>query len=145
MEPRKESDVQWWTGAVAFVGAGLGGWLSYLASRRDARQRDRAARGDRGQREEQGHLEEWGRRFTAALEGVASGSFRRRELGRVVLVQLSVSDLATPEETRLAEAVLDAGARLDEEGDDVTVRRPGLTVDEVVYVEDNEDEEGARP
>ena len=137
--------MEWWTGVLAFVGAGLGGWLSYLASRRDVRQRDQAARRDRGQREELGHLEEWGRRFTAALEDVASDSFRRRELGRVVLVQLSASDLATPEETRLAEAVLDAGARLDEEGDDVTVRRPGLRVDDVVYVEDNEDEEGDRP
>ena len=137
--------MEWWTGVLAFVGAGLGGWLSYLASRRDVGQRDQAARRDRGQREELGHLEEWGRRFTAALEDVASDSFRRRELGRVVLVRLSVSDLATPEETRLAEAVLDAGARLDEEGDDVTVRRPGLRVDDVVYVEDNEDEEGARP
>ena len=137
--------MEWWTGLLAFVGGGLGGWLSYLASRRDVRQRDQAARRDRGQREELGHLEEWGRRFTAALEDVASDSFRRRELGRVVLVQLSASDLATPEETRLAEAVLDAGARLDEEGDDVTVRRPGLRVDDVVYVEDNEDEEGDRP
>ena len=110
--------MEWWAGVLAFIGAGLGGGLSYLASRRDVRQRDHGGPDVTGDSaKEPPHLEEWGRRFTAALEDIASDSFRRRELGRVVLVQLSASDLATPEETRLAEAVLDAGARLDEEGD----------------------------
>ncbi|WP_404383817.1 hypothetical protein LL946_00855 [Knoellia locipacati] len=45
-------------------------------------------------------------------------------------------------------AVLDAGARFDGDGDDVTRFRVGMLVDEVVYVEDNEDDpdsEGGAP
>ena len=132
--------MEWWSAALAFVGAGLGSWVSYLVSRRDIAQREREAAADVSQRVAQSNLEEWGRRFTAALEGVSSESVRQRALSRVLLVQLGQSDLATPEEKQLVLAVLDAGARIDGDGEDVTRFRAGMLVDEVVYVEDNEDD-----
>lgn len=139
--------MEWWGAALAFVGAGLGSWVSYIAARRDVAQREQEALADVGQRVEQGHLEEWGRRFTAALAGVSSDSPRQRALSRVLLVQLGQSALATDQEKALVLAVLDAGARIDGDGEDVTRFRTGMLVDEVVYVEDNEDdpdsEEGA--
>jgi hypothetical protein len=136
--------MDWLTGVLAFLGAGLGALLSYLAAQRGTAQRDQAALRDRGQREEQGHLEEWGRRFTAALEDIASDSFRRRELGRVVLVELSRSHLATDEERELAKAVLEAGARLEPDGDVLLSPPRSLTMDDLEFVEDNggDDEEG---
>lgn len=140
--------MEWWSAALAFVGAGLGSWVSYVVSRRDMAQREQAARRDLGQREEQGHLEEWDRRFTAALEGVSSDSPRQRALSRVLLVQLGQSALATEQEKGLVLAVLDAGARIDGDGEDVTRFRAGMLVDEVIYVEDTEDDpdsEGGAP
>lgn len=132
--------MEWWSAVLAFVGAGLGSGVSYIAARRDVAQREREARADVSQREEQGHLEEWGRRFTAALAGVSSDSARQRALSRVLLVQLGQSALATDQEKNLVLAVLDAGARIDGDGEDVTRFRAGMLVDEVVYVEDTEDD-----
>jgi hypothetical protein len=132
--------MEWWSAALAFVGAGLGSTVSWVVARRDIAQREAAARADVGQRVEQSNLEEWGRRFTAALEGVSSESVRQRALSRVLLVQLGQSDLATSEEKQLVLAVLDAGARIDGDGEDVTRFRAGMLVDEVVYVEDTEDD-----
>ena len=136
--------MDWWTGVLAFLGAALGAGLSYVASRREVMQREAAARRDRGQRQEQGHLEEWGRRFTAALEDIASDTFRRRELGRVVLVELSESHLATQEERDLAKVVLDTGARLESDGDVLASPPERLMVDDLEFVEEDgpEDEEG---
>lgn len=132
--------MEWWSAALAFVGAGLGSTVSWVVARRDVAQREAAARADVGQRVEQSNLEEWGRRFTAALAGVSSESVRQRALSRVLLVQLGQSDLATAEEKQLVLAVLDAGARIDGDGEDVTRFRAGMLVDEVVYVEDTEDD-----
>ena len=56
------------------------------------------------------------------------------------LVELGQSDLATDQEKALVLAVLDAGARMDGDGDDVTRFRAGMLVDEIVYVEDTEDD-----
>jgi hypothetical protein len=124
----------WVTALLAFLGAAVGAAGAYLAAARGLRQRERQAR-----------MEEWGRRFSAALDDVAADTFRRRELGRVVLVQLAGSRLADEEERVLARAVLQAGARLDDEGEDVTHTAPGVTVDLLDFVEDTEDEqEGGR-
>jgi hypothetical protein len=57
---------------------------------------------------------------------------------------LSESDLATAEEQSLAKVVLEAGARLDDAGGDVTSHRPGVTLDDVVFFEDTGIEEGDR-
>ncbi len=126
--------MDWVTPVLALVGAAAGASGTYVATQRGTRQRERA-----------GQREEWGRRFTAALDDVASETFRRRELGRAVLVRLAQSGLATPEERQLAEAVLDAGARIDAHGSDVTRAVPGLLVDEVEFVEDNGADEGGEP
>ncbi|KGN36835.1 hypothetical protein [Knoellia subterranea] len=139
--------MEWWSAALAFIGAGVGSLVSYLVARRDIAQREAEARADVGQRVEQGHLEEWGRRFTIALDGVSSESPRRRSLSRVLLVELGQSALATDQEKALVLSVLDAGARMDGDGDDVTRFRAGMLVDEVVYVEDTgeDDDEGGVP
>lgn len=122
----------WLTPLLAFVGAALGASATWWGMRRETAQQER-----------QGQREEWGRRFTAALADITDSDPRRREIGRVVLVELAGSALATAEERRLAEQVLDAGARLDDAGDDVTARPAGVLVDELVFVEDTDAEEGA--
>ncbi len=127
-----------WLGpALAFVGAGAGSVLSYVVARRDLRQRSLEARDDVDQREDQSRREEWGRRFTAALDDIASGEFRRRELGRAVLVHLSQSELATEQERRLADVVLETGARLEADGDVLRDLPQGITVDELSVEEDD--------
>ena len=55
--------MEWWSAALAFVGAGLGSTVSWVVARRDVAQREAAARADVGQRVEQSNLEEWGRRL----------------------------------------------------------------------------------
>lgn len=124
------TDGGWLAGLLAFLGGAVGAASAYLAAQRGTRQRERQAR-----------QEEWGRRFSAALDDVAAETFRRRELGRVVLVLLAESRLADEEERLLARAVLQAGARLDDEGEDVTQTAHGVTVDLLDFVEDTEDEE----
>ena len=136
--------MDWWSAALAFAGAALGSGLSWVAARRDVAQRERAARADVGQRVQQANLEEWGRRFTAALTGVSSESSRQRALSRVLLVELGQSDLATEQEKALVLAVLDAGARIDGDGEDVTRFHAGMLVDEIVYVEDTEEDTDAQ-
>lgn len=136
--------MDWWSAALAFAGAALGSGLSWVAARRDLAQREQAARADVGQRVQQANLEEWGRRFTAALTGVSSESPRQRALSRVLLVELGQSDLATEQEKALVLAVLDAGARIDGDGDDVTRFRAGMLVDDIVYVEDTGDDTDAQ-
>ncbi len=122
--------VDWLTPVLAFVGGAVGAAASYVATQRGTRQR-----------EGQGRREEWGRRFTAALEDIASASFRRRELGRVVLVQLTKSHLATAEERDLARTVLEAGARLEPDGEEILPSRELAAMDDVEFVEDDEGNE----
>ncbi|MGL5818365.1 MAG: hypothetical protein ACRCYR_12435 [Phycicoccus sp.] len=124
----------WLTPLLAFLGAALGAAATWWGTLRETDQQAR-----------QGRSEEWGRRFTAALEDIVDDDPRRREIGRVVLVELAGSALATAEERRLAERVLDAGARLGADGDDVTDPRAGVVVDEIVFVQDTDGEEGVGP
>lgn len=138
---------EWLTPVSALVGGALGAGATYRATRRDTIERGHDARRDTRLRDVQGRREEWGRRFTAALDDVVAADFRRRELGRVVLVQLASSDLADDEERALADAVLTAGALLDSQGDPTVIGAPGIAVDDVVVVEDDESDEseGSRP
>ncbi len=136
--------MEWWSAVLAFVGAGLGSAVSWAVARRDIAQREAASSADVGQRVQQANLEEWGRRFTAALTGVSSESPRQRALSRVLLVELGQSDLATEQEKALVLAVLDAGARIDGDGEDVTRFRAGMLVDDIVYVEDTGDDTDAQ-
>jgi hypothetical protein len=117
--------MDWLTPMLAFVGGATGAAASYVAAQRSTRQRER-----------QGQREEWGRRFTTALADVGSEDFRRRVLGRVVLVQLAESELADVQDRQLADTVLEMGARLDADGDDVTLGVAGATVDLLEFVED---------
>ncbi|MEO7068898.1 MAG: hypothetical protein ABI131_00230, partial [Nostocoides sp.] len=63
--------------------------------------------------------------------------FRRRELGRAVLVHLTISELATAEERDLATVVLDTGARLEDDGDLLVDPPEGVTMDDLTFEEDD--------
>lgn len=120
----------WWAAILAFFGAAIGSGATFWAAMRSTGSQERASA-----------REEWGRRFTAALDDItAEDSFRRRELGRTVLVELASSALATLEERELADAVLLRDARLDIEGDEGGLGAAGMLVDDVVVVEDDGDE-----
>ena len=131
-------DWSWMTPVLAFAGGGGGAWLSYRAARRDTISRQEGERHDLTQRERQGRREEWGRRFTAALDDIASAEFRRRELGRAVLVHLSKSPLAGDDERELAGVVLGSSAGIELDGDVLGPTRQGIVVDAVDVVEDDE-------
>jgi hypothetical protein len=125
------------TGVLAFIGAGVGSALAYLGTRR-AIEVERTAR----------RREEWGRRFTAALQAVASSEPRRRGIGRDLLVVLMSSEMASEEDRRQAAAVLDAAATLDRRGSDLRELLPADELDQPDAVADNEsaehDERGDR-
>jgi hypothetical protein len=125
--------MSWWTALFAFLGAAAGAAGAYVAAARGLRQRERQAR-----------MEEWGRRFTAALAASASDTFSQRALGREVLVNLAESELSDAEDRKLARAVLEALTRLDDEGDDLAQVLRGLPVDDVLFVEDDDVDEGGR-
>lgn len=120
------------------IGAVVGAGGTYAATRRDTIAQVAESRSDLTQREGQGRREEWGRRFTAALEDIADEDFRRRELGRAVLVYLAKSPLAGPDDRHLADVVLDASARLENDGD-VLLIPEGLVMDSTRFVEDDGD------
>ena len=126
--------MDWVSAVTAFVGAAVGSALTYGAARRDLLQREGA-----------GRREEWGRRFTSALDDLAGDSFRRRELGRAVLVHFAASSLATTEEQQLAKVVLARGALIDAEGEDLGVVRRSVIVDNVRYVHEDRDETTRTP
>ena len=93
-------------GVLAFVGAGAGAALAYVATR-SATKAEREAR----------RREEWGRRFTASLEAITSSDPRRRATGRALLVELMRSELATDDDRRDAAAVLTAAATHTDDAD----------------------------
>lgn len=126
---------EWLTPVLSFLGAGIGAGAVYAAARRDS-----------GQREAQARREEWGRRFTTALGDITSPDPRTREIGRVLLVELARSELASPGERGLAEEMLETGARLDADGTELSVPHQGMLMDEVEFVEDDgaDDEGGGR-
>lgn len=85
----------WLAPSASFVGAGL----AYLGAWAGTRQRER-----------QGRREEWGRRFTAALTAMGGDEERARMIGRALLSELSRSEIASEEERRLADYLLQADA-----------------------------------
>ena len=108
-------------GVLAFLGAGAGAALAYVATR-SATKAEREAR----------RREEWGRRFTASLEAITSSDARRRATGRALLVELMRSELATDDDRRDAAAVLTAAAT---HTDDADLRRIVPTIDNLDDVE----------
>jgi hypothetical protein len=87
-------------GVVAFVGAVLGSALGYFGAAR-------ATRVERLARER----EEWGRRFAHALDLCLSGSARAQATGTDLLVVLSESRLASEDDRRYADVVIDSVSR----------------------------------
>jgi hypothetical protein len=128
------SAADWATPVLAFVGAGLGSVAAYGAARKATRQL-----------ETQGRREEWGRRFTAALGYLSDADPRNRDLGRVILSSLGRSELASEEESQLAGEVLTAAIYYGAGGVNVEAVTGGGSVDEIEFVEDDEDSEGEQP
>ena len=122
---------QWVSPVLAFAGAAIGSGLPYIASRLSTRQLERQSR-----------REEWGRRFTAALDAVGDTEPQRRRLGLILLGKLAQSQLASSEERRLAEDVLDEAARYDPRGADLRLVQPGSDLDAIRLVEQNGNTEG---
>lgn len=131
-------------GVLALLGGAVGAWLSFRAALRSTAQQERA-----------GRREEWGRRFTAALDMVADPGTRRQVMGHALLQQLVRSELASDEEKRLAEAMVYASSRAGRHADLLTLVGPlpasvdemdelmdDETVDALVVVEDDEEDEG---
>jgi hypothetical protein len=114
-------------GILAFLGAGIGSTLAYLATRG-------ATRAER----ESSRREEWGRRFTAALQAITSADPRRRATGRALLVELMRSELATEDDRRDAAAVLDAAATHNPAGD-LRLILPAGNLDDVEIVRETGD------
>ena len=124
----------WVTSVLAFIGAGLGAGLSYLAIHKGTQQR-----------ESQGRREEWGRRFTAALGYLADLDPRNRALGRVIFARMARSELASTEERQLADDLLSAEAHYGAGGVDVAAVTSGESLDEIDFVADDGDNEGGQP
>lgn len=123
-EDEEHMTVEIVAGTLAFLGAGIGSALAYLATR-GATKAERAAR----------KREEWGRRFTASLEAITSADPRRRATGRALLVELMRSELATEDDRRDAAAVLDAAATHNP-GGDLRLILPAGDLDDVEIVRD---------
>ena len=68
-----------------------------------------ARAGDRAteQRETQGRREEWSKRFFEVLTYVVDESSRKRAVGFEVMAALAESELASPEELKLLDALTD--------------------------------------
>ncbi len=133
-----------WVGPVlSFVGAGVGSAIGYAAALRQTRTDERNTAKDVAQRREQARHEEWGRRFTQALEGIGSEDARRRSMARILLVHLAKHG-GDEIEQELARAVLQAGARLEQDGELLDARE-GILVDNVQFEEDNEGQAGGAP
>jgi hypothetical protein len=119
--------------AMAFAGGGIGSVLTFVGVRAAAREDVTARR-----------QEEWGRRFTFALEAYTSADVTRRRVGRRLLVELSSSDLASPQDRRVAWALVLAGATSPFGGDlsadvDATTLRHLRLVTEWTPPDDEED------
>jgi hypothetical protein len=128
---------------LSFVGAGVGSAVGYAAALRQTRTDERNTTKDVAQRREQARHEEWGRRFTLAIDGISSEDPRRRSISRVLLVHLAKHG-GDESEQALARTVLEAGARIEQDGELLDARE-GILVDNVSFEEENEDEAGGAP
>ena len=128
----------WAAAGVSLVGAGL----AYLGARQGTRpERDAVTESRR---------DEWGRRFSTAIELLARSDPRDRAMGRGLLDALFESDLATADDRRIAQRLLQASVLVDvpvSAQRDVTAREVAAplarAVDGIEFVEDNGDEGGS--
>lgn len=121
-------------GILAFLGAGMGSALAFWATHGATKAESEARR-----------REEWGRRFTTALGALTSADRVSRATGRALLRELLDSELASDDDRKAAEAVLDAAATHSEAN--LRLLLPG-NVDDIQIVRDtganDEPEGGAR-
>lgn len=133
-----------WVGPVlGFIGGGVASAVGFAAASRQTRTDESNTAKDVAQRREQARHEEWGRRFTLAIEGISSEDPRRRSMARVLLVHLAKHG-GDDSERALARTVLEAGARIESDGELLDARE-GILVDNVAFEEDNGQQAGGAP
>ncbi len=117
----------WLAAAVSLTGAAL----AYVGARRGSRPDAEAVTESR--------RDEWGRRFTTAIDLMGDPDERRRSMGRALLDGLLDSDLAQPDDKRIAERLLLQAALTGPGGvvaHEVGGRFPAA-LDDVIFVEDD--------
>lgn len=118
----------WAAAAVSLLGAGL----AYVGARRGSRpERDAVVESRR---------DEWGRRFAQAIDLMGSATPAQRAIGRALFDALLDSDLAGPDDRRIAARLVQSGV--------LEALPPGLrlpvsgvvahVVDDVRFVEDDD-------
>lgn len=126
------------SGAAAWVAAGislLGAALAYLGARQGTRSEAQAVT--------ESQRDEWGRRFSTAIELMTRPGARDRAMGRGLLDALFESDLATADDRRIAERLLQASVLVDvpvatqRELGPHAVRPSVEPVDDIEFVEDD--------
>lgn len=115
---------------LAFLGAGVGSALGYLATARSASV-ERKAR----------EREEWGRRFTTALAAVTGADQRQVAAGSALLVELVNSTLASEDDRRQAFSVMESIANRTGRGDLRLIVDRGRLVDIDVVGETGDEED----
>lgn len=116
---------EWISPILSFAGAGLGASLSYVCARAGVRQQ-----------EAQSRREEWGRRFTAALDGAGQPEPQRRLLGLLLLDKPAHSSLVIAEGREFAEELLVDAARCDNAGADLRLVQGGPEMDALRLIEE---------
>lgn len=97
---------------VSLVGAAL----AYVGARRGSRPDALAVR--------QSERDEWGRRFSEAIELMTEESAQRRAMGRALVDALLESDLAQPDDLRIARSLLRATALSTSLSSSLSTSRP---------------------
>lgn len=120
--------VEWVAAAVSLLGAGL----AYLGARRGSRPAHDAVVESR--------RDEWGRRFAQAIELMGSATAEQRAIGRALFDALLDSDLAGPDDRRIATRLVRSGV-LEPLPLGMRLPAPGVVahaVDDVRFVEDDD-------
>ncbi len=120
--------VEWAVAAVSLLGAGL----AYLGARRGSRSEHDAVVESR--------RDEWGRRFAQAIDLMGSTTAEQRAIGRSLFDALLDSDLAGPDDRRIATRLVQSGV-LEPLPPGLRLPAPGVVahaVDDVRFVEDDD-------
>jgi uncharacterized membrane protein YcjF (UPF0283 family) len=134
------------TDAAAWVAAGIslvGAGLAYLGARQGTRPEAQAVT--------ESQRDEWGRRFATAIELMTRPSARDRSMGRALFDALLDSTLATADDRRIAEHLVEASVLAPLPTSAQANLRPASAgsspraVDDIEFVEDDDTDSDAEP